>query len=364
MKHLKKFEVVWYAHGFLRELVLIYPTYAIMMQQGGISAIELSALFIIWSFALFVFEVPSGILADRVPRRNLLVVSGVIKGSAFLIWWLAPGFVGYASGFVVWSLGSSLMSGTAEALLHDTLQAEGSAGQFERIYGWGAAASSLGVAAALLLGGWLATSGFLLPLLLSVFAPWGGAAIVAFGLREPARNTDARAESFSGTLLAGVEEARGSRVLSLVIAMFATLVVFYGVLDEYLGPMLYEREFSLTEIGGVAALALIARTLGLSVAHRFRAPSIRAMAMLFITSGLLLVATPFATGYGLPLLLGLYFAVCAAGEVLLQGRLQANITGHARATITSLARMGMEAFGILLYLFLGTIAQFADWAGA
>ncbi|MCZ6618573.1 MAG: hypothetical protein O7E57_10605, partial [Gammaproteobacteria bacterium] len=85
---------------------------------------------------------------------------------------------------------------------------------------------------------------------------------------------------------------------------------------------------------------------------------------LFITSGLLLVGTPFAAGYGLPLLLGLYFAVCAAGEVLLQGRLQANIRGHARATITSLARMGMEAFGILLYLFLGTIAQFADWAGA
>ena len=92
MTNAKKFEWVWYAHGFLRELVLIYPTYAIMMQQGGISAIELSTLFIIWSFALFVFEVPSGILADRISRRNLLVISGMIKGSTFLIWWLVPGF--------------------------------------------------------------------------------------------------------------------------------------------------------------------------------------------------------------------------------------------------------------------------------
>ncbi|TDJ30161.1 MAG: hypothetical protein E2O59_03085 [Gammaproteobacteria bacterium] len=94
MTNAKKFEWVWYAHGFLRELVLIYPTYAIMMQQGGISAIELSTLFIIWSFALFVFEVPSGILADRISRRNLLVISGMIKGSTFLIWWLVPGFAG------------------------------------------------------------------------------------------------------------------------------------------------------------------------------------------------------------------------------------------------------------------------------
>lgn len=172
MTNAKKFEWVWYAHGFLRELVLIYPTYAIMMQQGGISAIELSTLFIIWSFALFVFEVPSGILADRISRRNLLVISGMIKGSTFLIWWLVPGFAGYALGFVIWSLGSSLISGTSEALLHDTLEADGTQEQFERIYGWGVAANSIGVAVALLIGGWLAESGFLLPLLLSVITPW------------------------------------------------------------------------------------------------------------------------------------------------------------------------------------------------
>ena len=88
MMNAKKFEWVWYAHGFLRELVLIYPTYAIMMQQGGISAIELATLFIIWSFALFVFEVPAGILADRISRRNLLVVSGVVMAGSFCEFWI------------------------------------------------------------------------------------------------------------------------------------------------------------------------------------------------------------------------------------------------------------------------------------
>ena len=362
MTNEKKFEWVWYAHGFLRELVLIYPTYAIMMQQGGISAIGLSTLFIIWSFALFVFEVPSGILADRISRRNLLVISGMIKGSTFLIWWLVPGFAGYALGFVIWSLGSSLISGTSEALLHDTLEADGTPEQFERIYGWGVAANSIGVAVALLIGGWLAESGFLLPLLLSVITPWAAAAIAATGLKEPPRTTGAEAESFVGTLMAGMHEARSNRSVGLIIGMFAMLPMAYGVLEEYIGPMLHEREtFSMTEIGAVAAFALVARTLGLSVAHRFRAPTTRRLAALFMVSGLLLVAVPTIVDWGLALLLGIYFAGCGVGEVLLQGQLQANISGHARATITSFARMGMETSGILLYLFLGTIAQFANW---
>ncbi|MCZ6853929.1 MAG: MFS transporter [Gammaproteobacteria bacterium] len=361
----KKFERVWYAHGFLREMVLIYPTYAIMMQQGGISAIELSTLFVIWSFALFVFEVPAGVLADRVSRRNLLVVAGLIKGSVFLIWWFMPNFAGYALGFVVWSLGSSFMSGTAEALLHDNLEANGTPEEFERIYGWGVAAHSLGIATALLIGGGLAESGFLLPLLLSVIAPWGAAIIVALGLDEPPRSTASHVESFVGTFFSGIREARSSRSLAIILGMFATLPVAYSVLDEYVGPMLYERgTFSLMEIGAVAAFALAARTLGVSVAHRFRAPSTRRLAALFMTSGFLLVAIGSVADYGLALLLGSYFAVCGAGEVLLQGQLQANIRGPARATITSFARMGMEATAILLYLFLGTIAQFHDWESA
>lgn len=162
-------------------------------------------------------------------------------------------------------------------------EADGTQEQFERIYGWGVAANSIGVAVALLIGGWLAESDFLLPLLLSVITPWAAAAIAATGLKEPPRTTGAEAESFFGTLMAGMHEARSNRSVGLIIGMFAMLPMAYGVLEEYIGPMLHEREtFSMTEIGAVAAFALVARTLGLSVAHRFRAPTTRRLAALFM----------------------------------------------------------------------------------
>ncbi len=67
-------------YGYLRETVLIFPVYAIMMGTNGISPFELSMLFIVWSGSALVFEVPSGVLADRYSRKTLLVISGAVKG--------------------------------------------------------------------------------------------------------------------------------------------------------------------------------------------------------------------------------------------------------------------------------------------
>ena len=64
---------LWYLQEFLRGLVLIYPTYLIMMEQSGIGPLGLSVLLAIWSGSLLLFEVPSGVLGDLLPRRWLLV---------------------------------------------------------------------------------------------------------------------------------------------------------------------------------------------------------------------------------------------------------------------------------------------------
>ena len=80
-------------------------------------------LFVVWSGSALIFEVPSGVLADRYSRKRLLVASGLIKGSVFIVWWFAPNFWGYLVGFIVWGFGSSLVSGTSESFLFDTLDA-------------------------------------------------------------------------------------------------------------------------------------------------------------------------------------------------------------------------------------------------
>ena len=373
----------WYAFGYLREVVLMYPIYAIMMGANGISPLELSTLFIVWSGSALVFEVPSGVIADRFSRKGLLVASGFIKGSVFIVWWLAPHYWGYLVGFIVWGFGSSLVSGTSESLLFDTLKARtdprtqrDETDAFARIYGRGLVAANLGVATALLAGGYAAHAGYALPLAESAAMPMLASLLVAFAFAEPPRsagppvdasNSDtpcpdpprsAIRSRFGATLAAGLAEVRASRTMLRIVAMAATLATAYGTLDEYVGPFFTEtRAFSLGEIGVIYAALYAMKTLGMEASHRLPVRTLRGIAWLAAAATIGLGASTLASGYAIAVAIGAYFALSAACEVLLQTRLQHEIEGHARATVTSLAKMAQHAFEPLLLLYIGSIAQ-------
>ncbi len=357
----RTFEAAWYAHGYLRELVLIYPTYAIMMGETGISPLELSTLFVIWAGTALVLEVPSGTLADLYSRKWLLVISNLLKASAFVVWLFEPHFAGFAIGFVLWGTGSSLASGTSEALLFDTLTARGDPDAFARIYGRGVAANGLGVATALFLGGYLAESGFLLPLALSAIAPALAAMVVLTTFTE-VRVRTARTPSFASTVVSGLRAAASDRWVAFAIGAFAVFVGTYGTLEEYVGPFLVEKEtVSLTVIGVIYGTAHLARSLGVAFAHRLGAMNLRSIVAMFGVMAIPLAATQHDDTWLIGAGFSLYFAGSAAAEILLQTALQARIDGATRATVTSVASMGNMLVGMALLLAMGTAAESFGW---
>ena len=82
-----------YAYAFLEDLILLYPVYALLFAEHGLSAAEISTLFIIWSCVTFVLEVPSGMWADLFSRRKLLVLAPLLSGAGFALWTWLPVFV-------------------------------------------------------------------------------------------------------------------------------------------------------------------------------------------------------------------------------------------------------------------------------
>ena len=96
----------------LSELVPLYPLYALLFLDTGLSAADVSLLFAAWSVAALLTEVPAGALADRWSRRGALVLGGVLEAAAFVVWTVAPQFWGFLAGFVVWGVAGALVSGT------------------------------------------------------------------------------------------------------------------------------------------------------------------------------------------------------------------------------------------------------------
>jgi len=56
------------AYAALRELIPVFPVYALLFTDAGLSTGQVSSLFIIWSATHVLLEVPSGAWADTVAR--------------------------------------------------------------------------------------------------------------------------------------------------------------------------------------------------------------------------------------------------------------------------------------------------------
>ena len=62
---------------------------------------QISILISIWSATQLLLEVPLGAVADKYPRRNLLIIALLIHAVGF-VFWLKGGFIFYAIGFILW----------------------------------------------------------------------------------------------------------------------------------------------------------------------------------------------------------------------------------------------------------------------
>ena len=173
-------------HRLLGGALPLYPLYALLFTDAGVSAGGLSVLFAVWSAVGVTAEVPAGALADRFGRRRAIVAGCLLQASGFALWIALPGWSAFVAGFVLWGLGGAVDSGALEALLYDALPREA----FPAVLGRVTAAELLAMLPAAGLAWLLFSAGGY------AFAGWVsvgfciGSALLARALPEPAPPAD------------------------------------------------------------------------------------------------------------------------------------------------------------------------------
>lgn len=74
-----------YYYKFMSHCLPIYAFYTLLFIERGMSISEIAILVSLWSGFSILFEIPSGILADRWSRRNMLVIALFVEGLCFFI---------------------------------------------------------------------------------------------------------------------------------------------------------------------------------------------------------------------------------------------------------------------------------------
>jgi len=340
--------------AFFDELIPLYPVYALLFADAGLSGGQISALFALWSAVTFALEIPSGALADRMSRRQLIAAAALLRAVGFALWLSWPSFVGFALGFLLWGANSALVSGAWEALVYDELAALGASGRYARTIGRAEVAGATGVLAGTALAAPLiAVGGY-------PAAGWASVALcgagAALALTLPDRPAAASADGaglagYLRTLRAGVSEAARRRVVRRALLAAALLAAFTAV-EEYL-PLLTEgMDLAPAVVPLLLLVPALATAVGAELAGRAERIAPRQAAALVAAAAAVFAAgvlwhhpagfVGIALGYG-----GVWCVSLVAGA-----RLQDTIAGP-RATVTSVAGFGTETTSLAFFALVG-----------
>ncbi|MDX3646011.1 MFS transporter, partial [Streptomyces sp. MB09-02B] len=343
-----------YGYAFLDDFVLLYPVYALLFSDTGLSIWQISSLFALWSVTGIVLEVPSGAWADAVSRRLLLWVGPLLTAAGFALWVMAPSYWAFALGFVLWGVRGALGSGALEALVYDELDRLGAADRYARVVGRAQAVGMVAVMAAMGLAG---------PVLdLGGYPAVGAASVLVCVLTSvvAARFPEHR-EAVPGpkhastlaTLRAGLTEVRRDRSVRGAMLLVPAVGAVWGALDEYTPLLVRDTGVAEQTVPYLLLVIWVGPAIGSLLTGVGERWGTAGLGMVLAGSA---VALAIGALMGTPVGIGLV-AVAFGGfqlvNVLADARLQDRIDGARRATLTSVASMGTET---------ATVAVFAAYA--
>ncbi|MGX1031704.1 MFS transporter [Streptomyces sp. SAI-097] len=343
-----------YASAFCDEFVLLYPVYALLFGDTGLSVWQTASLFALWSLTGVLLEVPSGAWADAVSRRLLLVLGPLLTAAGFALWVLLPSYGAFALGFVLWGAGGALGSGALEALVYDELDRAGAAHQYARVMG---RARAIGIAATMsamgLAGPVFAWGGYDAVGAASVLACLAGAAVAT---RFPEHRTPAGGgDRWSAALRAGLADARADRSVRGALLLVPAVTAVWGALDEYTPLLARDTGVAPETVPWLLLVIWAGATAGSLLAGAAQRLTTNGFAALLTGSALALAVGGLTGTPAALLLVALAFGGFQLATVLADARLQQRIDDTGRATLTSVAGLGTE---------LGNLATYGAYAAA
>lgn len=360
---IKTFQVkLLYIYKFMSQCMPIYAFYTILFIQRGMSVTDIAVLLALWSLFTIVFEVPSGILADRWNRRNMLAIAALLQGLCFMIWFFSHSFLMFAFGFVFWAIACAFISGTEEGLTYDNLKSDGNEEIFVKVYGKARFCANMGTITGVVSGGIIASIANIESIALISAVICFVNVIVVLQIREKnyySERVDDVSQEFFKTFQEAVIFLKGNRG-ALISILFLVLFVSLGeYMDEFDALIVHDFKLSNIWVSVILGVRFIFIALGDILAPIVK-KRITSVKQIFLFNGLacifLVMFTLFWHQYAL-FILGIWLMAMAISEILLVDALQNRINEEGRATVMSFYGMGqnvvMICFSLVFALLTG-----------
>jgi len=349
----------------------IGPVYTLFLLSRGLDLLQINLVLATYLITAFLFEMPTGAIADVFGRKFSFILSCLVRMCAFLLYSVSTEFEHFLVAEFVDAIGTTLATGALDAWAVDGMRHEGKDGPTDRFF---AKAQLLARTLMIVVGiaaGYIAAFGLEIPWLIAA-ATFLTTAIVAALLMKDDRVRLAAESTASGRVRLGVIATVGEgwsevqrhaamRVLCLLTA--ATAFAMMPALHTWPPRMqaLHSEEgywvmgwiWALLNLATVFASVVVPRLLHLPRAYVIAAATLMRAVMLALAA----VSPTLA-----PAIIGFLLFEFAAGlsEPLMLGWMNQFATPERRATVLSVRQMSFTFGGAVGLVVLGAVALASD----
>lgn len=329
---------------------------------AGLTPVQLILVGTTLEISAFVFEVPTGIVADVYSRRLSIIIGYILMGLGFLIEGFFPAFLPILLAQVIWGLGYTFTSGATQAWISDEVGEDKANKLFIRATQIGLFASIIGMGLATLVGAnnvalplrFGALGVILIGLILAVIMP-------ETGFHPTPRQDRTTWGHMWHTFRQGVEAVRAKpRLMNILF-----IGLFYGIysegfdrlwvkhlLDTFELPIIFGNNevafFAALRVAGTLLTILAVRIVEKRVDSS--SPLAIGRAVMVVTGGISLAMLGFALSPFLILSLALYLVIDALRDVhipLQTAWINQKLDSRVRATVHSMFGQ-VDAIGQML----------------
>lgn len=297
----------------------------------GFGAIGISMVVATYLIVTLVLEVPSGILADKWGRKNVLISSLVLFIAANIVLGASQDMGMYLIGTVLWGLFSVTISGTMESMTYDTLLAEGKAAMFQKVDAFQSIAFMVGIFISSSLSGFIGPEFGLRSTYFGSIVPLLIALLIIITLHEPKLHTEANSKKIVAHAKEAFSLILRDRLLTRVAVLLGVVFLMQNLLYEY--SQYYYLELFDDNVT-IAAILSGASGLFLALGYAVAAKINRFQLMLLCAGVAMAVSGLWVSGWAVVIFF-LVYPFAAIIENRSQTALQHGLKSDVRATSTS-----------------------------
>ncbi|MFF2908942.1 MFS transporter [Paenibacillus sp. NPDC057934] len=354
-----------YAAGFFGNFFFERGIWILYLQSISYSMFQIGILQAVLNFTMFVSEIPTGVISDRVGRKKALVL-----GHSFIILYLAT-FIFFENfwflfiGHIFYGIGLTFISGTDQAYLYDSLKQNGNENSYGKVIGMYNAFIISALAISMALGGLL--QGFSWKLVFVGGLAFQIMAVFIISLLkeikiEGEENKDTSEISYKSVF----NDIREFLVLNIsfkfLIVCFsvfsASISVFYMFSQDIFG----KSGISVSQIAIIYSIISVLQVIFSVSSHKletwFSTKGI--LVTIFLVIGVLYLLINVGGSALLILSFILINSICELVEPLSSKMINDQISQKIRATVISILNLFTSFLMFLLFPLLGYLSEFIN----